>query len=133
MKPVRFDPKVHHDLLNLWRKPWDETMTPEALPEYGYVVPGKAAGFLYRTDSSVALIEGIIAAPGLTKEDRNEAVNAIVAAVRDEARRQGFKLLLGYSQLDAIKNRAERFGFMHVGPGYHMVALDLTKPDPPGL
>ncbi|RKG80290.1 hypothetical protein [Corallococcus terminator] len=130
MKPVPFDPKLHHGLLELWRKPWDETMTPDALPQTGFVVPDKAAGFLYRTDSSVALIEGIIAAPGLSKEVRNEAVNAIVAAIRDEARRLGFKLLLGYSQLDAIMERAKRFGFIHVGPGFHMVALDLTKPDP---
>jgi hypothetical protein len=133
MTPVRFDPKVHHELLNQWRKPWGELMTPEALPQVGFVVPDKAAGFLYRTDSSVALIEGIIAAPGLSREERNGAVDAIVAAVRDEARRQGFKLLLGYSQLDAIKVRAEKFGFMHVGPGFHMVALDLTQPDPAGL
>lgn len=130
MTPVRFDPKLHYELLELWRKPWNETMTPDALPEVGYVVPDKAAGFLYRTDSSVAWIEGIIAAPGLSKEVRSEAVNAIVAAIRDEARRQGFKLLLGYSQLDAIVDRAKRFGFVHVDKGFHLVALDLTQADP---
>jgi len=126
MTPVPYVPELHFEQLKGWLQFWDESMTQDALPQSGFIIPGKAAGFLYRTDSSVALIENLVAAPGMSREERTGYVDAIVAAICAEAARLGFKILLGYTQLDAVVKRAERFGFAYVGGNFHLVALPLN-------
>ena len=130
MTPIPFVPELHFELVKHWLQLWNETMTPEALPKTGFIIPGKAVGFLYRTDSSLALIENLVAAPGLSREERSEAVDAIVAAVCAEAAKQGFKMLLGYTVLDAVVKRAERFGFIYVAGNFHLVARPLNAGSP---
>ncbi|GHG84957.1 hypothetical protein [Comamonas sp. JC664] len=119
-------PELHFEHIKAWLQSWDEIVTPDGLPQTGFVVPGKAAGFLYRTDSSLALIENLVAAPGLSKEERNEAVDLVVAAICKEATRLGFKILLGTTQLDAVVKRAEKHGFIYVDGGFHVIALRLA-------
>jgi|GEM_PF-1117745 hypothetical protein len=126
MTPIPYVPELHFEQLKGWLQFWNESMTQDALPQSGFIIPGKAAGFLYRTDSSVALIENLVAAPGMSREERTGYVDAIVAAICAEAARLGFKLLLGYTQLDAVVKRAERFGFTYVGSNFHLVALPLN-------
>jgi hypothetical protein len=125
MTPIPYVPELHFDQVRAWMQFRNEDITPDALPQTGFVIPEKAAGFLYRTDSSVAWIEGLVAAPGLSREERSEAVDAVVAAVCQEAKKLGFKMLLGYTVLDVVVKRAERLGFRHIGGGFHLVALSL--------
>ncbi|WP_163998233.1 hypothetical protein [Pyxidicoccus caerfyrddinensis] len=126
MTPIPYVPELHFEQIKGWLQLWNESMTHDALPQTGYIIPGRAAGFLYRTDSSVALIENLVAAPGMSREERSTYVDAIVAAICAEAERLGFKILLGYTQLDAVVKRAERFGFAHIGSNFHLVALPLN-------
>ena len=123
--PIRYVPQLHFEQVHRWYAARNETMTPDALPQIGFIIPGKAAGFLYRTDSSLAWIEGLVAAPELSREERAPAIDAVVVAVCDEARRLGFKVVMGYTQLDAVVSRAQRLGFTYVGGNYHLVALPL--------
>ena len=125
MTPIPFVPELHFEHVKGWLQHWNESMTPEALPKTGFIIPDKAVGFLYRTDSSMALIENLVARPGLSREERNEAVDAIVTAVCEEAARQGFKTLLGYTVLDAVVKRAQRHGFLYVAGAFHLVARPL--------
>ncbi|AEI68032.1 hypothetical protein [Corallococcus macrosporus] len=125
MTPVPYVPELHFEHIKSWLQHWDEVVTPDGLPQTGYVIPGKAAGFLYRTDSSLAMIENLVAAPGLSKEERNEAVDLIVAAICTESARLGFKILLGTTQLDAVVKRAEKHGFIYVDGGFHVIAKRL--------
>jgi hypothetical protein len=125
MTPVPYVPELHFDQVLGWMQSRDEVITPDALPKTGYIIPGKAAGFLYRTDSSIAWIEGLVAAPGLEREERSQAIDAVVLAIISEAQRLGFKTLLGYTLLDAVVKRAERTGFTYVGGGFHLIARPL--------
>lgn len=125
MTPIAYVPELHYPTVNAWMQFWNEVLPEHALPKTGFIIPGKAAGFLYRTDSSVAWIETLVAAPGLGREERSQAVDAIVSAIIEEARKLGFKLLLGHTVLDAVVKRAERFGFTYVGGGFHCIALPL--------
>ncbi len=123
--PIPFVMEEHFEELQRWFQARNEDLAREGLPQSGFVIPGKAAGFLYRTDSSLALIENLVASPELRPEERSAAVDAIVLAVSDEARRLGFKMLLGYTQLDAVVKRAVRLGFTYVAGGYHTIILPL--------
>jgi hypothetical protein len=123
--PIRYVPELHFDEVNSWFQARTEVLTPESLPKVGFIIPGKAAGFLYQTDSSISWIENLVAAPGLPKDERNELIDIIVRTVSDEARRLGFKVLLGYTVLDVVVQRAQRHGFDYVGGGFHLIALHL--------
>lgn len=125
MTPIRFVPELHFEQINSWLRFWDGAMTQDMLSQTGFIIPGKAAGFLYRTDSSLAFIENLVAAPGMSREERTGYVDAIVSAICAEAARLGFKVLLGYTQLDAVVKRAERFGFNYIEGNFHLVGLKL--------
>jgi hypothetical protein len=125
MKPIRYVREEHFEQIRDWMRFRNEDLVPGVLPENGFIIPGKAAGFLYRTDSSVAWIENLVAAPGLSREERSQAADAIVAAVIERATELGFELLLGYTVLDVVVERAKRFGFLHIADGFKLVALPL--------
>lgn len=125
MKPVPYVPELHFSQVSEWMQFRNEVITPDALPQTGFIIPGKVAGFLYRTDSSVAWIEGLVAAPGLDREERSQAIDAIVEAIIHEAQQLGFKTLLGYTVLDVVVKRSERFGFTYVSGGFHLIARPL--------
>ena len=125
LTPIRFVLEQHFEEMLRWFAARGEQMTPDALPQSGFIIPGKAAGFLYRTDSSMAMIENLVASPELPREERSAAVDAIVLAVADEARRLGFKTLIGSTVLDVVVSRAERLGFLYVGGGFHTIVLVL--------
>lgn len=122
-KPIPYDPGSHFEQVLRWMQQRGQAITPEALPTTGFIVPGVAAGFLYRTDSSVAWIEGLVGAREVPAEARGRALDEIVRALRAEARQSGFKLMLGYTQLQVVVDRALRHGFTHEKGAYQLVAV----------
>jgi hypothetical protein len=112
MKVERYRRKAHYATLETWWRGWNQRPPgPEALPKTGFVVAGTVAGFLYRTDSNIAILEAFIANPKSDADERNAALDAIVVALVKEAQRAGFTYLLAYTTVPAILRRAERFGF----------------------
>lgn len=126
-KPVLYEPALHFSQVLAWFQEYDEAVTQDELPQLGYIVPGKAAGFLYRTDSSLCWIESLVASKQLSKEERSEALDAIVMALARDARRLGFKTMMGLTQLEAVVQRALRLGFVYVDGGFRVIALPLDS------
>lgn len=122
MTPVPYVAALHFEQIHAWVQSRGDVVTQDALPQSGFIIPGKAAGFLYRTDSSIAWLEGLVAAPGLEREERSQAIDAVVTALLSEAQRLGFKTLMAYTLLDAVVKRSERFGFTYVSGGFHLIA-----------
>ncbi|WP_224240619.1 hypothetical protein [Hyalangium gracile] len=127
LTPIPYVPEQHFTEVARWFELFNETMVPEALPQTGYIVPGIAAGFLYRTDSSVAWVESLIAFKEAPKDVRDRALDAIVVALCRDARKLGFKTVLGSTQLEAVVKRAQRLGWDYMGGGFHLIALQLDK------
>src|SRR5258705_9376147 len=99
----RYDPLKHYLTFASWYAPRVATVVgPEFLPKVGFVVPGVAMGFLYQTDSAVAHIEGLVANPKVSGEDRLRAIDEVVHAIIGEARKLGFKVLQGTTSLRAV-------------------------------
>ena len=113
MPVERYDPQRHFEDFTAWYAPRLEApVGPEFLPKVGYVVPGLAMGFLYQTDSAIAHIEGLVANPGAQGQARTQAIDEVVIAIIDEAKRLGFKTLHGLTELPVIVERAKRLGFI---------------------
>jgi hypothetical protein len=118
------------DELNGWLKAHGQnTVTPEMLPGIGVIVPGVAAGFLYRTDSSVGMIHCLTSNPTATSAQRHEALDAVVEALLAASRHVGVKHLLCFSSDSSVIARSARHGFdRHPEP--HIVITQEIAPCP---
>lgn len=90
-------------------------MPPHTLPKVGFISPGVAAGFLYQTDSCVAIIDGYISNPVLNRADRDEALDEVTQALLNKAKELGFTHVKCETKLTSIGARAERHGFVPLG------------------
>ena len=89
--------------------------TLDMLPDFGCIEPEVAAGWLYCTDSSFALLDGYITNPEAFSRDRDAALDVITSELLAEARRAGFRHVLAYTRHGSIGRRAMRHGFRGLG------------------
>lgn len=89
--------------------------TDDMLSPYGMIVPGVAAGWLYRTDSSFALLDGYISNPAAPREERASALQQITDELLAEAFRNGAARVLAYTAITSIEDLALRSGFVPRG------------------
>jgi hypothetical protein len=112
MKVERFQPTLHYATFCDWTRHYEMTPLPvQFLPQSGFVVEGVAMGFMYRTDSKLALIENLAANPKLPRDTVTAGLDAVVSAIADEGRALGFEVLIGYTNVNAVIQRALRHGF----------------------
>lgn len=113
----------HYEMISLWYK--DHGLLPVdslLFPEIGYVVPGVAAGFLYKTDSKLGIIENIISNKRSEKNERDRSLNAIVENLIITAQALGMRLLVAFTELPVVSTRAKFHGFEKVnGPQIQLV------------
>jgi len=97
-----------------WHKKWGQVAPDKAhLPEIGYVLEGKAMGFLYQTDGTFAFVEEIIRNP-----DTKEGVSEVIEALTSTARELGFSLVIGFTKVKKMTERVETLGFMQLPGDY---------------
>ncbi len=110
-----FRPYSHRDYETLcrWWLGWDWHPVPQSsLPPTGFVTDERAAGFLYKTDSTIAWVEWVVADPLASKEDRDQSVDALLEKLFDEARQFGFATIFTSSNKPSFLSRLERHGFL---------------------
>ena len=113
MRPFRIDDIAE---MNGWLSEHEQgPVPPWALPEFGLFEPGVAAGFLYETDSGLALLEGYSSNPRSDAAVRSKALDDITEGLLEAAHDRGFRRVLAICQVPAIERRAERHGFKTVG------------------
>lgn len=81
------------------------------LPKHGFIEPGVAAGFIYSTDANFCIFECFIGNPAKSKEERDVALNDIVAAMIGEAKELGFKDAYGFATSQNMIRRGMEQGF----------------------
>ena len=112
MKVERFQAALHYETFCKWTRWYEMKPLPiQFLPEAGFVVEAVAMGFMYRTDSKMALIENLAANPMIPRETATQGLDLVVEAIADEGRKLGFEVLIGYTNVNAIIQRALRHGF----------------------
>lgn len=113
------------DDIRTWFEARDSQMPERSLfPRIGFIISGIAAGFIYFTDSDVAIIDGYISNPNTDSKTRSDALNEITQSLIKYAQFQKIKLIKCDTQLEAIKRRALDFGFKHLGT-YESFSLEL--------
>ena len=89
-------------------------ITPEYLPEMGFIMPGIAAGFIYQTDANFCIFESFISNPNTSPEEREGALREIVTLMIAEARLLGFKDAYGFATSQSMIRHGMEQGFRHV-------------------
>lgn len=85
--------------------------SPAILSDLGYIADDRVCGFLYLTNSNMAMIEGIVANPESVPSLRRESLTKLVGYMIDTALLLGYENIFGISQHPSIAREAERFGF----------------------
>lgn len=80
-------------------------------PGTGMIEPGVAAGFLYRTDGALNLIEGVVTNPAASKRAAVRAVGAIVEALVTAAPEP----TLAFCAQPGMARRGQRAGMRRAG------------------
>jgi len=102
--------------VNSWYAARGRPVVPRAaLPATGRIVPGVAAGFLYLTDSRLALLEGFISNPTAGLRSRARAIDQITVALLREAKRRGVVDVIGFGASPGIVRRVQQLGMRKVG------------------
>lgn len=84
-------------------------------PPIGLIVPEVAAGFLVRTDSSCAFLEGFVTNKDAMGCDRALAVEEIGLELVRIAQTLGYKQVLALTRSDMIGSLATSRGFVNTG------------------
>lgn len=114
------------DEMNRWYERRGEAPIPASmLPRLGLIVPGVAVGFLYQTDSSVALVEGLVTNPDAKLCDRAKALQIILEELVESARVFGFKQVIGFGASRGPVRLTLRQGFRCLG-AYEMVMKEVS-------
>lgn len=81
------------------------------LPPFGLIADGICAGFLYRTDSPVAVVGNLVSDPDGDRETRSQALDLLIEMLYSRARFEGFKRVTAASNLNSVKKRLVSLGF----------------------
>lgn len=108
---IPFDLSVHGPMLDSWTGARGIAVPHRLLPKGGRIVEDVAAGFMYRTDSPVAILEPIVANPDAPADLRDVAIDRILGALFDMLRTDGYEMVWAWSAHPAVVERCERLGF----------------------
>lgn len=87
----------------------------DMLPHHGVMVPGVAAGFLYRTDSGICILDGYVTNPEAPVTKRAEALREITDFLLESARFGGASYCMALCKTRGVEKLARRNGFERVG------------------
>lgn len=96
-----------------------------SLPLTGIVIDGVCAAFLYKTDSDIAMIEGVIANRDAKTLIRGRALCAVLSELFKIAKEQGFSQVYGFTQHSGVPGLAAKVGGVQRKGAYTLLVKDL--------
>lgn len=116
----------HYPTLKRWYEArGKETFNRHLISDLGYMVDGRVAGWLYLTNSNIAMIECIISDPGTVPSLRKESLNKLVGHLIDTAVNLGYIHIWGISKHPSIEKVAEKYGFK-ITEGFKVLTLTAS-------
>lgn len=115
MKVRRYTPQDKTQIDSWYSKRNLEIIPDSLLPEVGFIIDNVAAGFLYKTDGGIALIENYITSPDVNYVDRDLGLEEVTKALIENARESGFDRVMAITTLQSVYTRALSHGFDDYG------------------
>lgn len=112
MEVKPFELQKHYEEVQKWFSSWDWPMIPiDSIPENGVIIEGVCAGFLYLTDSNIAIFDFIVSNREVKDEYRDKCLDLLVDKAIERAKTLGRDTLLTYTNLKALEDRLTRHGY----------------------
>lgn len=109
---TQWSPKKHYRAIASWYHARGlEAPSLAQLPQVGFIVDGIVAGWVYQTDSSVALLDAVISNPATIPSRRKQATKVLCSTLVDAAVEMGYRDVLFTSSHPTIKRAGEELGF----------------------
>lgn len=89
---------------------------PDLLPPHGFIVTANSvpvcAGFVFRTDAKIAILNHVISSPThMDKEQRDACLGLLIYHVILFTKNQGFRVLSAACNMPRMGKRYEQYGF----------------------
>lgn len=109
---VKWKAKEHYKVVASWYHARNlPAPLPEELPELGFIVDSKVAGWVARTDSCVALIDTYISNPHSTPGSRKAAMEKLTGVLLDTATSLGYTKIVCLAT-PRLAKMGEKFGLI---------------------
>lgn len=119
--------ELDFDEVEKWFVRRNQPMPDKSLfPKVGFIVDGIAAGFIYFTDSFVAIIDCYISNSDSDSKMRSDALDIITKSLINMARFHKCKVIKCDTQLESVKQRALQHGFKSLGT-YESFSINLIS------
>ncbi len=118
----KVSPKDYATILEWYERRGKQAPEIASFSDLGYIVDGRVAGWLYLTNSNMAMIEGIISDPNTVPSLRKESLKKLVGFLIDCAMALGYTQIFGLSKHPAILDISRQFGFKEA-EGFKLVTL----------
>lgn len=115
-RPFSFTDHADLDQINRWYIGHGQgPISTDGLPPTGFVVDDVAAGFMYKTDGKLGILEFWVSNPSATSDERHRAFTAIGDQFLKEAIRSGITRIWCLSAASDIIDRSKDWEFKPVG------------------
>lgn len=109
---VRWKPREHYKAIASWYHARGmEAPSIDRLPELGFIVDNRVAGWLYRTDSTVAMIDAVISNPHTLPSARRQSLKKLAGVLVDTAIALGYPDIIFTSKHPTIQKLGMEMGF----------------------
>ncbi len=122
---VKFNRKRHLREIEKWHLQHKMPFLSDLLPEDGWIVPGKAAIFLYKTKVPLAFMENLISNKEISKEERSSAINAVIEAGLKDAEESGIRAVVSITTVPQVVHRAGSLGGVILPKLYAKIVKEL--------
>lgn len=128
MKLERWNPDAHWPLVAGW---FNARGTPVAdmgvqmLPATGYIADSCVAGWLYKTDSALAWLDGFVADPNAGADTRRFGVKCIARQLMADAKDAGIVSVCALTSYATVANVGRELGFTVVDRPFFYMARRL--------
>jgi hypothetical protein len=107
-----FEPDRHYEMIAKWWEGHDWPAIPMlSLPKLGLIVNNCCAGFLYRTDSTVAWMEFVVSDPKGNRRQNKESLGILVDSMVALARENGFESVVTSMRSHGLIKELKKHGF----------------------
>lgn len=123
---VRWRARDHYKAIASWYHARGlEAPSLERIPEVGFVVDDRVAGWIYRTDSTVALIDGVISNPHTLPSARKLSLQKLAGVLVDTALALGYPDVIATSSHPSIQKLCPVLGLRETGQRVYQLTESL--------
>ncbi len=112
---TKYTPKDYPILCKWYAARKLATPSSDGLSTLGFIADNRVAGFLYLTNSNIALIDGLISNPDTSAELRKESLVRLAGTLVDTAMTLGYTNIIAVTKSSSVKRICERLGFRNDG------------------